>query len=265
MLIIFVNSTISWSLSFYPQPILNWRRRSTSGFTADFSALNVVGFLCYSISTAAFLYSPTVIHQYALRHPTSPEPTVRFNDLAFAFHALLCCIVVYSQFWHRLWHFDGESRPPSPAVVGIICGSVIAVATIGFIVGSKHNQGDDATSWASIDVIYALSYVKLLITFTKYIPQVLYNYQVKSTVGWSVNTILCDFVGGVLSLIQLIIDSALEANGGDFGEVVGANLVKLGLAMVSLFFDAIFLTQHYVLYRHRDNDRRETEETPLFV
>lgn len=72
-------------------------------------------------------------------------------------------------------------------------------------------------------------------------------------------------IGGILSLVQLIIDSALEANGGDFGEVVGANLVKLGLAMVSLFFDAIFLTQHYVLYRHRSDDRKETEETPLLV
>lgn len=35
--------TLAWSLSFYPQPLLNWRRRSTSGTTADFPTINIVG------------------------------------------------------------------------------------------------------------------------------------------------------------------------------------------------------------------------------
>lgn len=35
--------TLSWSLSFYPQPLLNWKRRSTSGTTIDFHIVNVLG------------------------------------------------------------------------------------------------------------------------------------------------------------------------------------------------------------------------------
>lgn len=35
--------TFAWSLSFYPQPLLNWQRRSTSGTTADFPTINVIG------------------------------------------------------------------------------------------------------------------------------------------------------------------------------------------------------------------------------
>lgn len=44
--------TLAWSLSFYPQPLLNLRRRSTSGLTPDFPMLNVFGFSCFTTSTA---------------------------------------------------------------------------------------------------------------------------------------------------------------------------------------------------------------------
>ena len=35
--------TLCWSLSFYPQPILNFRRKSTSGTTVDFPLINCLG------------------------------------------------------------------------------------------------------------------------------------------------------------------------------------------------------------------------------
>lgn len=38
---------IAWSLSFYPQPLLNFRRKTTQGLTPDFPLLNVYGFTCY--------------------------------------------------------------------------------------------------------------------------------------------------------------------------------------------------------------------------
>lgn len=60
--------------------------------------------------------------------------------------------------------------------------------------------------------IYSLGYVKLICTVIKYCPQVYVNYKRKSTEGWSINQILLDFTGGVLSLAQLLIDSALQAD-----------------------------------------------------
>lgn len=148
-----VSSTVSWSLSFYPQPLLNWKRRSTTGFTADMASLNLVGFLCYTTSTAAFLFSPTIIKQYALRHPLAPEPTVRLNDFAFAIHAAVCCAATYSQFWHRLWRFEGESKSISPATRGVIVGSLLSIGTVAFIVWSRGDPDKDPTSWAGIDVV----------------------------------------------------------------------------------------------------------------
>ena len=37
-----------WSVSFYPQILLNQRRRSVRGLNLDFVLLNVVGFALYS-------------------------------------------------------------------------------------------------------------------------------------------------------------------------------------------------------------------------
>jgi cystinosin len=90
-----------------------------------------------------------------------------------------------------------------------------------------------------------MGYAKLVITVVKYIPQVWTNYKRKSTVGWSIGQILCDMIGGMLSIVQLLIDSSLE---GDWSGVTG-NPVKFGLGNVSIFFDVIFMLQHYWLYR----------------
>lgn len=79
----------------------------------------------------------------------------------------------------------------------------------------------------------------------KYIPQAWANYQRKSTAGWSINQILLDVTGGVLSIAQLVIDSSLQS---DWSGITG-NPVKLGLANVSIVFDVVFMVQHYVLYK----------------
>ena len=98
-----------------------------------------------------------------------------------------------------------------------------------------------------------MGYAKLVITVIKYIPQVWANYKRKSTVGWSIGQILCDLIGGVLSVVQLLIDSSLE---GDWSGVTG-NPVKFGLGNVSIFFDIIFMVQHYVLYRQSGEPEAE--------
>ena len=83
-----------------------------------------------------------------------------------------------------------------------------------------------------------------MLTVFKYLPQAVANYRRKSTVGWAINQVLLDTAGGILSLLQLVIDSALQA---DWSGLTG-NPVKFGLANISLLFDVVFLVQHYLLY-----------------
>ena len=60
-------------------------------------------------------------------------------------------------------------------------------------------------SWLSF--VYVMSYLKLITTVLKYIPQVYLNYALKSTVGWHIQNVILDFTGGILSIGQLIMDA----------------------------------------------------------
>lgn len=64
---------------------------------------------------------------------------------------------------------------------------------------------------------------------------------------------LMDFVGGITSLIQLMIDSTLQGS----WEGVTGNPVKFGLSNITIIFDIIFMYQHYVLYRGSAKDIEE--------
>ena len=100
-------------------------------------------------------------------------------------------------------------------------------------------------------------------TFCKYVPQAWLNFQRKSTEGWSIAQVLFDFTGGMLSLLQLVIDSGLQHS---WSGITG-NPAKLGLANISLCFDVVFILQHYVLYGQQHDDkttaRPDGAEEPL--
>ncbi|KAJ5143580.1 uncharacterized protein N7515_002367 [Penicillium bovifimosum] len=257
---------ICWSGSFYPQPITNWKRKSTVGLSIDLSTINPLGFVCYTIYTSAFLFSPVIRSQYAARYPASPEPTVRFNDLAFAAHAALLSTMMYTQFWPFIWglHVSRVQRV-SWTMAGLFWGSILfPLVVMAIVLVRSPDGGYDPSSWAWIDVIYSFSYIKLLITVVKYMPQVALNYKRQSTVGWHIGTILLDLAGGALSMLQLVLDSSLQS---DWSGITG-NPVKLLLGNITIFFDAIFCIQHYVLYRDPP-DLKGThgagEQTPLLV
>jgi cystinosin len=151
--------TLCWSLSFYPQPIVNFRRRSTSGTTIDFPAINVLGFVAYLTSNVAFLYSPHIRKEYALRHH-GLTPTVQLNDVAFAGHAVILSVITVSQFFPTIWGFDKTGRRGigtrvSKGVLAIYIGSFVGVATVAFIVDAKHDD-NVKSGWAWIDVVRIL-------------------------------------------------------------------------------------------------------------
>jgi cystinosin len=116
------------------------------------------------------------------------------------------------------------------------------------------------TNFALALQIYTVSYVKLFVTLVKYLPQIITNRRNRSTQGWAIDQILLDFAGGLLSIAQLGIDSYLQH---DWSGITG-NPVKLALGNVAMFFDVVFMVQHYCLYQgKREGSSAESEEDPL--
>jgi cystinosin len=147
--------TLCWSLSFYPQPIVNFRRRSTSGTTIDFPAINILGFVAYLVSNVAFLFSPHIREEYALRN-RGLTPTVQLNDVAFAAHAVVLSVLTLSQFFPAIWGFDKKARlgsgtRVSTGVLAILVLSFVGVTTVAFVVSAKHD--DSSAGWGWIDVV----------------------------------------------------------------------------------------------------------------
>jgi cystinosin len=148
---------LCWSISFYPQLLLNFRRKTTSGTTIDFPALNLLGFTAYFVSNTAFLYSPLIRQEYALRNH-GLTPTVRVNDLAFAGHAAFLTACTLTQYlFPTIWGFEKRRKMDHGArmsswIRGIIVGSFLGVGVVSFIVSVRHDE-DPKKGWAWIDVV----------------------------------------------------------------------------------------------------------------
>ena len=104
---------------------------------------------------------------------------------------------------------------------------------------------------------------KVIISFVKYIPQVYLNISRKSTYGWSIENILLDFTGGSLSFIQIFVDWADSGNTSQFSG--GLNVAKFLLGIISMFYDIIFMIQHYVCYRDHKSLRNHRRKTGSFI
>lgn len=224
----------AWSASFWPQVVLNWSRRSVAGLSFDFAFLNAAGFACYAAFNLALFASPSVRAAYARAH-RGHAPAVRAADVFFSVHAFALSSVTCLQIVAYPRGGQTVSRPCKAALgalgVGVPCA--LALALLG------------ALSW--LQLLYALSYVKLGVTLTKYVPQARLNCRRRSTEGWSIDNVVLDFLGGALSLGQLLLDAACA----DDWSAVSGDPVKFGLGFVSMVFDSLFLAQHFVCYRGR--------------
>ncbi|KAG0057062.1 hypothetical protein BGZ83_001911 [Gryganskiella cystojenkinii] len=237
---------LAWSASFYPQAILNWRRKSVQGLSMDFIHLNVLGFLCYTIFNLAFFFSSEVQEEYKRRND-GQENLVRANDIFFAVHALILSTLTFVQ--TLIYKRDADQKTSVFAKSFIVSSTVCSFTLVGLVLfgSSSPSLLTDKSPREWIDVLYYISYIKLVISFIKYCPQVYLNFKAQSTVGWSIHNILLDFTGGALSIAQLILDSALS---GDWSGISG-DPVKFGLGFLSIAFDLVFMTQHYILYSNR--------------
>ncbi|KAK9720581.1 PQ loop repeat [Popillia japonica] len=224
---------VAWSISFYPQIYINYRRKSVIGLNFDFLYLNIVGFALYGLFNLGLYFIPEIQDEYFTRYPRGLNP-VQVNDIVFAVHAFFACVITIGQTYI---YERGEQR------VSITAKTILGIFSL-FLLISIILSSVDVIHW--LDFLYYCSYVKLTITLIKYIPQAYMNYKRQSTVGWSIGNIFLDFTGGMLSMMQMIINAH---NYDDWVSIFG-DPTKFGLGLFSVIFDIFFITQHYVLYRH---------------
>lgn len=224
---------ISWSASFYPQVLLNCSRKSAEGLSPQYVQLNLLGFSLYTVYTSALYFSPTVRLQY--RERWGSDNQIQLNDVVFAIHALIMCAVMSIQaaLYPNTLHHDRNLIIISLAIVSPILAALFQCIQL-------------------LDVLYYFAGVKMIITLIKYLPQLHLNNARKSTRGWSIGNIILDLSGGLLSILQSIVD----ANDDGWKSIAG-NPIKIGLGVASIVFDFIFIYQHYFIFHQNYEDEED--------
>ncbi|CAE7558865.1 unnamed protein product [Symbiodinium pilosum] len=237
----------AWSVSFYPQVFLNIRRQSVVGLSLDYQILNAFGFACYFLFNALLFWSPGIRASYRQSH-NGQDSAVRLNDVVFAGHALLVTLVTLVQIG---FYYDYPPLAGADRLLRFVVLAALGMVGI-FMVGAAlfiATYEECCLSWLTFLTIIAE--VKVVISVVKYCPQVWMNYKRKSTAGWTIYNVLLDLSGGFLSVAQLLLDASLS---DDWSKVSG-DPAKLMLGNVSVFFDLIFIVQHFCLYRDASRAR----------
>lgn len=189
-------------------------------------------------------FSETVRLAYRQRHDGN-DNLVALNDVIFAVHATLLT------FLFSLQVFFYRKPNEGPSLVGFIValGLTLVIAT-GAVLVYFQLVG-------ILDYLYTLSYLKLILTVIKCVPQAWMNWMRRSTTGWSVLNVLLDFFGGFFSIAQLFLDAFIS--GHNMQGIIGF-LPKFILGVISVFFDTIFLLQHYVWFPEEDGPHISSQE-----
>ncbi|KEH25388.1 cystinosin homolog [Medicago truncatula] len=225
---------VSWSISFYPQIILNFQRKSVVGLNFDYAVLNMVKQCYYLVYNTTLYFSPVVQRQYGNKYGHKQMNPVALNDVAFSSHAvLLSAITLY-----QIAIYERGNQKVSKAALGLAIFVLIISAICVFIaLRNRH--------WLWLISIFNV--VQVALTVIKYIPQAVFNFMRKSTEGWSIGLVLLDFFGGVANFLQMITQSIDQ---GSWKNIYG-NIGKVLVAVISIMFDLLFMFQHYCLYRHK--------------
>ncbi|PWA60965.1 PQ-loop repeat family protein / transmembrane family protein [Artemisia annua] len=221
----------SWSISFYPQVILNYKRKSVVGLNFDFVVLNLTKHSSYLIYNAAMYFSSAVQLQYHQKFGFNEMIPVAANDVAFSIHAVV--LTAFTLF--QIAIYDRGVQKVSKTSISILSVAWLTIIVCVFLAIPSH-------SWFWL--VSCFSTLQVVMTVIKYIPQAVMNFRRKSTIGFSIGNILLDLLGGVANYGQMAVQSIDQHSWVNFYGNIGKTL----LSLVSIFFDILFILQHYVIY-----------------
>jgi len=229
-----------WSVSFYPQLITNYQRKSVKGISTDSYVMLFINNLCYAIYNVFLYWDDGIRTEYKHRHGPNSSITIQSNDVAFSIHGFFLSMILVIQ----IYYYRGYTIKPLSCTTITLASATILLCGL-YIVGILLQYSQ--FSW--FDWLYILAFIKLTLTIAFYLPQIYLNRKRKSTEGYNLWFVILDFLGGFLSLMLLFLDSFDMEKLGDITD----NWVKLILGVISIVFDGVFFFQHFVLYEQRDS------------
>lgn len=231
----------AWAASFFGQVREIFIRKSVSGLSFDFLLYNLTGFLGYSIYTVRGYYDDV---------GTGP---VSIQDVTFAIHSDFMCLFLISLAVYYYDKNDPIQKLSHFAITLVLC-IVWGIFQIIFVENILHLYNPKESKYFN-SIIY-LGWIKIFLSIIKHIPQVLSNFQRKSTSGWNIHNILLDVVGGLFSFGQNFVDYLNESSViSQVDQPQTLNLAKYALSFVTLFFDTIYIVQHYILFKKPAEDK----------
>ena len=223
----------SWVIIFYPQIYSNWKAKSVVGLNFDYLAIVLTDLSLYTVYNVGVYSSRSIQREYKDKHDTEVIP-VKLNDVLFGILGVSACLVVIIQ---CTIYKSGNQK------ISRTCKMILAIILLFLVVVTGITFLTNVLEW--IDLLTYMSFVKIF-TVTKYVPQVYMNFQRRSTSGFSVSSIFCDFNGGLFSIGQMCADSY---NFDDWSSFSG-NPTKFIVGVFTLIFDIVIILQHFVCYRN---------------
>jgi uncharacterized protein with PQ loop repeat len=151
---------VIWSASFWPQNISNFRRKSVVGFNLDFAALNVTGFLFYSIFNSGLYFSPKVQALYEEAFPRSEIP-IEFNDVVYAYHAAFATAITLVQCY--VYEVRVRTQKGDKTHSKLTTEGRTADVSVGQSVHRSHVDGGRRPTRALLDRSHVLAYFHVLL------------------------------------------------------------------------------------------------------
>ncbi|KAL0377355.1 UNVERIFIED_CONTAM: Cystinosin [Sesamum radiatum] len=254
-------SFCSWAICFYPQLILNFRRKSVQGLNFDFVVLNLTKHTSYLIYNASLFFSSTVQRQYRQKYGFNQMIPVAVNDVAFSVHAvLMTALTLFQIVIYDVSHCLACASALCGLITLIFACFVFEIMLLLICVysgGTRNSRNCNSKKLGlgpSLRTLGIGCTLQIVMTTIKYMPQAVFNFQRKSTSGFSMGYVSFDFLGSATSFCQMMVQSIDQRSWVNFYGNIGKTL----LSLVSIFFDILFMVQHFVLYP----SKKKTDVSP---
>ena len=202
------------------QSVVNYKNKSTRGFSTDFALTSFFGFCFY------------LFNQMIGRiDPTTDAGRVHLMDILFAQSAFVSSSITYTQ---TLIYPSHSCLVSTKIIIGSILAIFLATALL------EAQLEIPLKSYAAISLIDLAAFIKAGSSLIKYLFQIRQNFVNKSTEGVSKAAFWSDFFGSLFCLSQLQID-AMIAGQRNFIMDPQLNKAKALIAFFGLINTSILL------------------------